>query len=64
MGEQGTCRFLGIKLDLVNFFLFKFLAMPHSVQDLSSLTRNRTHARCNGSTVLRPGPGTSQEKSH
>ena len=29
---------------------FSFLAVPKGLRDLSSLTRNRTHAPCNEST--------------
>ena len=31
------------------YFTF-FLAMPHSMQDLSSPTRDQTHAPCSGNT--------------
>ena len=31
------------------FFFFFFLAAPHGMWDLSSLTRDRTHAPCSGS---------------
>ena len=34
---------------LKNTPLFYFLAVPCSMQDLSSLTSDRTHAPCNGS---------------
>ena len=33
------------------WFFFFFLAMPCSKQDLSSLTRDQTHAPCSGSMV-------------
>ena len=52
----------------VFFFLFffdvvvlVFLPMPHSIQDLSSLTRDRTHALC--SKKLRVLPTGPQGKS-
>ena len=32
------------------FFSFLFFFLPHSMQDISSLTRNGTHAPCSGST--------------
>ena len=32
------------------FFFFFFLVTPHSMQDLSSQTRDRAHAPCPGST--------------
>ena len=35
--------------DLTYTFFFYFWAVPRSMQDLSSWTRNRTHALCNGS---------------
>ena len=37
--------------DLLFFFLFFLLAMPRGVWDLSSPTRDRTHAPCSGSTA-------------
>ena len=44
------------------FLLFFFLAMPRSMWDLSSPTRDRTRDPCNESTVLTTGPpGKSQD---
>ena len=41
---------------------FLFLFLPHSMQDLSSLTRNGTRAPCSRSTVLSAGlPGKSPQ---
>ena len=41
----------------VNFLsLILFLVTLHSVQDLSFLTRKRTHDPCNGSAALTTGP--------
>ena len=34
-----------------SLFYFYFLATLHSMQDLSSLTKDQTHAPCSGSTV-------------
>ena len=46
--------------NLKNFFFFIF-AVPRSIWDLSSLTRDWTHTTCSGSTVLTTGwPWKSQ----
>ena len=39
----------GSETSLLKFFFFYFLAAPHGMQDLSSPTRDRTHAPCSGS---------------
>ena len=44
------------------WILFFFLAVPCTIRDLSSLTRDQTCDPCSGSTVLTTGsPGKSQE---
>ena len=42
-------------LPFLNINFFFFLAAPHSMWDLSSQTRDRTHTRCIGSTILNTG---------
>ena len=42
--------------------LLFFLAMPHSMQDLSSPTRDQTHAPCSGNRILTTGPSSMPKK--
>ena len=56
-GRDGVSFFFLFFFDVV----LVFLPMPHSIQDLSSLTRDRTHALC--SKKLRVLPTGPQGKS-
>ena len=47
-------RFLFFLLNFIYLFICLFLASLHGMQDLSSLTRDRTHATCSGSAGSLP----------